>query len=237
MDSQANYSFNIVTTGSDSGTRPVTWHREPRAFAGTAEEFAQAMLDDVLSGSPHLAGEWVFINVWRSDREGVFDASAIAARATHDPKAAIRRSAAVSNGVLPPTNGALVLRTDFSDDAAWDAACAASYAVSPEGFSASLSFVSDPAFDGLTADQVGALTTQSYRTFLFVADQVTMNDPEMPLAVIDLHDEPGRWFRVVPGRTWSVENNLSLANMFFREFADSTDPDGVFRGFPGEPRY
>jgi len=28
-----------------------------------------------------------------------------------------------------------------------------------------------------------------------------------------------------------VENNLSLANMDFEEFADSVDADGVFRGF------
>ena len=51
-----------------------------------------------------------------------------------------------------------------------------------------------------------------------------------------MQDESGRWFRVVPGRMASVENNLSLANMGFREFADSTDPDSVFRGFPGELR-
>jgi uncharacterized protein DUF6924 len=30
---------------------------------------------------------------------------------------------------------------------------------------------------------------------------------------------------------WGVENNLSLANMDFEEFADSVDADGVFRGF------
>jgi hypothetical protein len=29
-----------------------------------------------------------------------------------------------------------------------------------------------------------------------------------------------------------VENNLSLVNMDFVEFAESVDPDGVFRGFP-----
>jgi hypothetical protein len=31
---------------------------------------------------------------------------------------------------------------------------------------------------------------------------------------------------------WGVENNLSLANMDFSEFANHTDPDGVFLGFP-----
>jgi hypothetical protein len=61
----------------------------------------------------------------------------------------------------------------------------------------------------------------------------TVTHPEMPLVAVDLHDEPGRWFRVVPSRMWSVENNVPW-NMFFREFADATDTDGVFRGFPSE---
>jgi hypothetical protein len=50
--------------------------------------------------------------------------------------------------------------------------------------------------------------------------------------VVDLYAEPGRTFRVVPRETWAVENNLSIANMDFAEFADRADPDGIFRGFP-----
>ena len=203
MTGQANYCFNVVATDSSSGTRPVIWHREPHAFAGTADQFAQAMLDDVISGNPRLAAEHVVINVWDSDREGVFVPADIAARAYHDPQAAIRRSAPVIGGTLPATPATLVLRTDFSDDAAWDAVCAASAAESPEGFMAGLSFVSDPAFADMTVEQVAALTTASYRTFLFIVDHVTVTDPEMPLVVLDMHDEPGRWFRVVPGQTWA----------------------------------
>jgi hypothetical protein len=47
-----------------------------------------------------------------------------------------------------------------------------------------------------------------------------------------LYEEPGRTFRVIPSEMWSVENNLSVANMDFYEFADNVDLDGVFRGFP-----
>jgi hypothetical protein len=56
---QANYCFNVV-----AANRPAKSHRQPRAFAGTADQFAQAMLDDVMSGDPRLAGEFVFVNVW-----------------------------------------------------------------------------------------------------------------------------------------------------------------------------
>ena len=41
----------------------------------------------------------------------------------------------------------------------------------------------------------------------------------------------GREFRAVPTSIQSIENNLSLANMDFVEFAESVDPDGVFREF------
>ena len=49
--------------------------------------------------------------------------------------------------------------------------------------------------------------------------------------VMDLYTERGRAFRVIPSEIEGVENNLSLANMDFGEFADSADRDGIFRGF------
>ena len=54
---------------------------------------------------------------------------------------------------------------------------------------------------------------------------------ESAQTLVDLIEEPGRWFRVVPREAWAVQNNLSLANMDFVDFADSVDRDGVFRGF------
>jgi hypothetical protein len=66
----------------------------------------------------------------------------------------------------------------------------------------------------------------------FVVDATTIRDPESPVLVIDLRHEPGRTFRVIPAYTWSVENNLSMSNMDFFEFADAAGHDGVFRGFP-----
>lgn len=133
---------------------------------------------------------------------------------------------------LPDTPCALVLRTDFSDDTAWEAVRRACAVPSPEGFAATVTFVSDPAFAGLTVDQVTALPRVTYRSFVFLVDHVTITHPQMPIVVVDLLHQPGRWFRVVPAELWSVENNLSIANMDFAEFADHADPDGVFRGFP-----
>ncbi|WP_435828452.1 DUF6924 domain-containing protein, partial [Nocardia testacea] len=41
----------------------------------------------------------------------------------------------------------------------------------------------------------------------------------------------GRTVRILPSQMWGIENNLSIANMDFQDFADAADPDGVFRGF------
>ena len=66
---------------------------------------------------------------------------------------------------------------------------------------------------------------------MFVVDSTTMAHEEHPVAVLDLWHQPGRTFRVIPSQMWSVENNLSISNMDFFEFADAVDDDGIFRGF------
>jgi hypothetical protein len=43
--------------------------------------------------------------------------------------------------------------------------------------------------------------------------------------------EPGREFRAVPRAVQAIENNVSLANMDFDDFANAVDDDGIFRGF------
>ena len=133
----------------------------------------------------------------------------------------------------PKSDNSLLLRTDFSDDAAWAALCEAVQLPSKEGFQARLEYVSDPAYDGLTVEQLVVLAPKGgEHTFAFVVDQVALTDRERPVLVVDLSDEPGRTFRVIPRELWGVENNLSIANMDYHEFADNADPDGVFRGFP-----
>lgn len=134
---------------------------------------------------------------------------------------------------LPKTENALLLRTDFAHQTAWDALCMAAQEPSEEGFTAFVDCVSDPAYDGLTVEQLVAVALQSGdRSFALLADSNTLSNPEMPVLVVDLYTAPGRTFRVVPRELWAVENNLSLANMDFDDFATNVDGDGVFRGFP-----
>jgi len=132
----------------------------------------------------------------------------------------------------PDSGNPVLLRTDFSDDAAWAALCKAAQAPSDDDFRANIDCVSDRSFAGLAAEQVVALVQHgSSHSFAFLADRLTVANPERPVLVVDLAHEPGRTFRVIPSQMWAVENNLSLANMEYSEFADNVDPDGVFRGF------
>ena len=131
---------------------------------------------------------------------------------------------------LPRSDQALVIRTDFSDDSAWNTVVTA-IQQPVDGFYAYVDFVDDPAFRDLTVEQLVALRDDSSKSYAIAADAVTMSEAEHPLLVVDLFEEPGRTFRAVPSAIQSIENNLSIANMDFREFADNVDADGVFRAF------
>jgi hypothetical protein len=137
--------------------------------------------------------------------------------------------------ILPELYGSLLIRTDFSDDDVWEMVCAASVTPSPEGFDAHLLFISNPAFADLTVEQVMALPGARHYNALYIVDQVTISDREMPILAVDLNLEPGRSLRVIPAQMQSIENNLEADNMNFSQFADAADPDGVFRGF-ADPR-
>jgi hypothetical protein len=133
---------------------------------------------------------------------------------------------------LPDSENSLVVRTDFLDESAWARICREIEAPVGE-FRAYVSYVSDPDFDGLSRSALTSLGQRGpYRSFMFVVDQVSLTDAEHPILVLDLADKPGQTFRVIPREMWSVENNLSISNMDFSDFAESADSDGVFRGFP-----
>jgi len=133
---------------------------------------------------------------------------------------------------LPDSADTLVVRTDFSDEAAWARICDEIEAPVGE-FRAYVWFVSDPDFDGLSIDTLISLGRRDpNRSFMFVVDRISLTNAEHPILVLDLADEPEPSFRVVPREMWSVQNNLSIANMDWSDFAESADADGVFRGFP-----
>ncbi|MGH7990365.1 MAG: DUF6924 domain-containing protein, partial [Limisphaerales bacterium] len=128
----------------------------------------------------------------------------------------------------------LVLRTDFSNESAWKATCAAILDPNAD-FSANVNFVSEQKYDGLETEKLLPLFSEiSPQSFAFVVDNITLTNPEHPILVIDLQDKSGRIFRVIPSAMWKIENNLSIANADFDDFANAVDKDGIYRGFSEE---
>jgi hypothetical protein len=133
---------------------------------------------------------------------------------------------------IPKSDQALLLRSDYSDQAAWDELRRLVEAPYEDGFRANLTFVDEPQISDKSLDELMTLVEASgYRSFFFVADREAIMGHDHAVIVVDLVDQRGRNFRVIPSQMWSVENNLSLANLDFSDFVESTDSAGVYRGF------
>jgi hypothetical protein len=153
---------------------------------------------------------------------------------------------------LPRSKNTLFVRTYFGDPAAWEAICneiqqpageyTAAFAVFAainamlgqdvgEGPHTNVTIVDDVAFAGLTPEQlIGRLRPNSPQTFLLIVDHESMTKPDHPILVVDVSVQKGRTFRAVPSQIQAIENNLSIANCDWEDFADHVGDDGVFRG-------
>lgn len=141
--------------------------------------------------------------------------------------------------MLPEGDGALVIRTDFSNQRAWDDLCELIRQYVPEGLLTDVRVVDDHDYDGVTVRQLlGLVPDDAGYAYLAVADELTSasteRTPDRSLLIIDVGDEePGGAFRAVAAELASIDANLSLANMDFGDYAEAVDEDGVYRGFDG----
>jgi hypothetical protein len=145
---------------------------------------------------------------------------------------------------------AVVVRTDYSDDAAWRVVAdrlAEPWGEDDDDFESSNHFIDDPAYAGATADEVlAAVAGGEAPSAIFLADAETMRAPHPLLAVwtltpADFPEEKhyayevsfGRDFRLVPAAVSEMHTNLALANMDFSDFsaAADVDPERIHRGF------
>lgn len=135
---------------------------------------------------------------------------------------------------IPQTDNPLVLRTDFSNTAVWEEICATiRQPVGDFGFMANVEFFDDADYYHLHKDQLLKLIPPDYHhSFIMLVDEASIAQPDHPLLIINLYERTGCEFRAVPKQIQAIENNLSIANMDFEDFAGSVAPDGVFRGFP-----
>ena len=75
------------------------------------------------------------------------------------------------------------------------------------------------------------LAREDYLSQIAVADAQTMRDHTVLFVDFnELNGQARRTFRSIPSEVETIVANLSVANMDFAEFADNTNPDGIFRG-------
>ncbi|MBV6698914.1 hypothetical protein KV557_17630 [Kitasatospora aureofaciens] len=157
--------------------------------------------------------------------------------------------------VLPEIVGrddfaALIIRTDYDDEAAWRAVVAeVAQPWGPDGeFETYVHVVDDPVWAGATPEAVLATVRRDEELcVVFVADGATMQSAHHALLALDiaaededldpmydqeLIDSPqAREFRATPAAVHDVHANLSIANLDFEDFAEAAlaSPDGVLR--------
>jgi len=133
---------------------------------------------------------------------------------------------------IESSDNPLIVRTSFADARAWNAVREIVARPVGDGFRANVDYLDAPAFDGLTKDQLVERIGKRYdHAFIVIADDVTMSGKDHALLVVDLDEKRGSAFRALPSQIQSIENNLSLANMDFAEFAENVGRGKVFRGF------
>jgi hypothetical protein len=128
--------------------------------------------------------------------------------------------------------GPHVVRTDYRDDSAWAAIRSQVLQETSDGFRANVDIVEDATLADLGTDSVLAALPPDYQHgFLVIVDHDSITLPDHSVLVVDLQDPAHGGFRAIPSTVQQIENNLSIANMDFAEFAQSVDSTGVFRGF------
>ena len=133
--------------------------------------------------------------------------------------------------LIPPTPCVLAVRTDFSDHEAWKTTVSAISQPAGEGLLANVEFLDDPAYTGMTAQQLRGIVPAGYaHSFLLVIDDLTISSRDHPVLVADVASEPGRQFRAVPELVLVIEHYLAAGVVGFADFAESADPDGIVRG-------
>ncbi|GJF32743.1 hypothetical protein KNE206_54430 [Kitasatospora sp. NE20-6] len=145
-------------------------------------------------------------------------------------------------------SAALIIRTDFGDEAAWQAVLAElskPWQFDSDDVEPYLHVVDDPAWAGATADDViTALSGNEDLSIVYLADRVTMNDHDHALLAVAVltreeceSDEEfeanGGAVRTVPSGIGDIHANLSIANLDFADVVDAAqaDPAGIFRSF------
>lgn len=125
---------------------------------------------------------------------------------------------------LTEVNGPILVRTDFSDDAAWAEVVDQARSIIVDDWFADFSFVNDRDFEGMLPEELRALHPSVVEandlnyTFFAIADESTFRNADRDLLLVDAlnaHEDP---LRCIPEKLGLVIENLELANVDWEEF-------------------
>jgi len=137
---------------------------------------------------------------------------------------------------IPNTEHALVLRTDFSNQNAWDSICAAIRRPNDAyHFIAYVDFMDDEGYSGINKEQLLTLITENYNhSFIIIIDETTISHPDHPLLIIDLIDDgTGNEFRALPAQVQAIEITCRSETWTLRSLQRPRMKMGSSTAFPG----
>ncbi|MFF3566632.1 DUF6924 domain-containing protein [Nocardia jiangxiensis] len=140
--------------------------------------------------------------------------------------------------VLPETVKAVLIRTDFSDQQAWESCRSAIDASAMAAFDVSIEqdveILDDPDNCDITVEQLLALEETDH-TFVMLADRETLASTEYPILFLDLfEDQRGATVRVASSELGEAVGNVDNGNITIEDYAAAAANAGdknVFRGF------
>ncbi|WP_037957057.1 DUF6924 domain-containing protein [Streptomyces sulphureus] len=134
--------------------------------------------------------------------------------------------------LLTQENFGLLVRTDFTDDAAWTSLLetmhrpGVGYDDPIEDFTDYVDTVDDPIFEGSSPEQLMALIHDSHdegemtADLVMIADRTAMRDPDHRVLVTPLEGPVGYAFRIDPEPIGGMVANLAIGNMDIEDFMD-----------------
>jgi len=167
--------------------------------------------------------------VWRAGQYVIDDPATITAGSSRTASSAALETL-LNAGSVP------IVRTDFSDDHAWQTAwrdITTPREYWDDDVTLDASLVARPEFEDWAGEELATLLSAHIGgcALLFVVDAVTLASAEHPVLVLeaDPDRERPRFFRAVPHALVDVSIQLSIANLDWEDFSDHVDPDGILR--------
>lgn len=122
----------------------------------------------------------------------------------------------------------LFIRTCFTDLDRWESLWTAVVTPNADGFRAYVKLIDDTANGNLAISRIGTLMSEDQ--LVLVADEVTLTTADRQVLALYRDEDGVQQLRVAVEALWDIQNNLSISNADWQDYADDANEDGVYRG-------